>query len=126
MNLYERQTMGAISVNEGITPMAGHTGYGRAARIAAQEQTSKKEKESMKILISTSAYNHQVNNEMVHSLLREFQDLRTANIGANWHTPVSSALAFNRNLAVDIALMDGYEWLLFWDADICVEEMGFI
>lgn len=80
----------------------------------------------MKVLISTPSYQHQVNNEMVHSLLRTVQYMRENNHSVNWHSPTSSQLTFNRNIAVDIAMREHYDWLLFWDADISVAEPDFI
>lgn len=80
----------------------------------------------MKVLIATPSYQHQVNNEMVLSLLRVIEDLRKRNISANWHSPVSSMLSFNRNLSVDVAINEGYDWLLFWDGDISVSEASFV
>lgn len=80
----------------------------------------------MKVLISTPSYQHQVNNEMVQSLLRTIQYMREHNHSVNWHSPTSSQLAFNRNIAVDIAIREHYDWLLFWDADISVKEPDFL
>jgi hypothetical protein len=81
---------------------------------------------SMKILISTPSYQHQVNNEMVMSLLRVIEDLKKNNIAVNWHSPTSSQLAFNRNIACDLAIKDQYDFLLFWDGDISVQEPHFV
>lgn len=79
-----------------------------------------------KFLVSTPSYQHQVNNEMVLSLLRATQSLRDNNHSVNWHSPTSSILSFNRNLSVERAIKEHYDWLLFWDADISVEEPDFI
>lgn len=80
----------------------------------------------MKVLISTPAYQHQVNNEMVDSLLRTVQYMRDHNHAVNWHSPTSSVLTYNRNMSVDLAIKDHYDWLLFWDGDVSVKEPEFI
>ena len=80
----------------------------------------------MKILIATPAYAQQVNNEMVLSLIRAIEHLRSNNHSVNWYSPSSSILSFNRNLACDVAIKEGYDWLLFWDGDISVDEPDFI
>lgn len=52
--------------------------------------------------------------------------MKDHNHAVNWHSPSSSMLAFNRNLSVERAIKEEYDWLLFWDADIAVDEPFFI
>lgn len=80
----------------------------------------------MKILISTPCYQYQVHSEMVKSLLGVVSHLKDKNYSVQWDTPVSSILSYSRNLSVDHAIEDGYDWLLFWDSDISVKEPDFV
>lgn len=79
-----------------------------------------------KILISTPTYNYGSHARMVGSLIGELQTLRGQGHHANWNYIVSSALAWARNTAVDMAIKDGYDWLFFWDADVSIDKQGFI
>lgn len=63
---------------------------------------------------------------MVNSLIQAMEYLRQHNHFVQWHSPTSSVLSFNRNLSVDLAMKEGYDWLLFWDGDISVDEPDFI
>ena len=69
----------------------------------------------MKIFIATPCYNSQVHAEMVQSLLQ------IQNVHFDWYTTSSSILSFNRNKSVKKFLESGYEWLMFWDADISID-----
>jgi len=80
----------------------------------------------MKILVSTPTYNHQSHTRMVGNLMTEMIILRMHGHYSTWNYTVSSALAWARNVAVDMAIKQENDWLFFWDADISIEAEGFI
>lgn len=79
-----------------------------------------------KILVSSPVYNYGCHARMVGSLLGELTTLRGQGHHANWNYVVSSALAWARNTAVDMAIKNDYDWLFFWDADISIDKQGFL
>ena len=80
-----------------------------------------------KILISTPTYAFQAHTRMTGSLIVEITRLRSQGHNTMWNYLTSSALAWARNMSVNMAIKDNYDWLFFWDADISIEsEDGFI
>ena len=77
----------------------------------------------MRILINTPTYGYQSHTHMVGSLITELQTLRSQGHHAHWNYVVSSALAWARNMAVDSAIKNDYDWLFFWDADVSVGDL---
>lgn len=77
-----------------------------------------------KILIATPVYNYQCHARMVGSLIGVTRNTPDHSIG--WNYTVSSALAWARNLSVDMAIKDGFDWLFFWDADISIDQLTFL
>ena len=61
---------------------------------------------------------------MVGSLIGVSRNLGGHSMG--WHYSSSSALAYNRNCAVDIAIKDGFDWLYFWDSDVSIDQIDFM
>ena len=80
-----------------------------------------------KILINTPTYGYQSHTRMVGSLIGEIDNLKRQGHKVTWNYIVSSALAWARNMAVDFAIKNSYDWLFFWDADVTVDSPdGFI
>ncbi len=80
-----------------------------------------------KILISTPTYAYQSHTRMVGSMVVEITRLRSQGHDVMWNYLTSSALAWARNMSVNMAIKDGYDWLFFWDADVAIEsDDGFI
>lgn len=79
-----------------------------------------------KILIATPCYNSQVHSEMAKSILAEVLDLQKNNHSVQWDTTYGNNIAHLRNIAAHHALEDGFDWLVFWDADISTGTRGTI
>lgn len=61
---------------------------------------------------------------MVGSLIGCIRNTPGYEIG--WTYTVSSALAWARNVAVNMAVKDNYDWLFFWDADVSIDSLNFL
>lgn len=77
-----------------------------------------------KVLISTPVYNYQTHARMVGSLIGCLRN--SPNIAIGWNYTVSSALAWARNLAVDMAIKENFDWLFYWDSDVSIDELDFL
>lgn len=75
----------------------------------------------MRILIAIPSYDRRVDLEIAKGLLQ----LEREGYNFDLVMPVSSHISRNRNLAVHEAIKGAYDWLLFWDSDIGLEE-GFL
>lgn len=71
----------------------------------------------MKLLIGTPTYNHQLDSRMVTTVIDIIKEADKRNVALNWDRPCSCLLAYNRNLIVQRALDEEFDWLLFIDAD---------
>ena len=80
----------------------------------------------MKLLISTPCYNNQLDSRMVASVVNVIKEFFLRKESLNWDRPSSPLIAYNRNVSAYTAIKEDYDWLLFWDADISVEEPDFI
>ena len=72
----------------------------------------------MRILIAIPSYDRRLDIEIARGLLH----LERAMYDFDLVMPVSSHISRNRNLAVHECLKGDYDWLLFWDSDIGLEE----
>lgn len=79
----------------------------------------------MKLLIGTPVYNNQLDSRMVGDVIDVIGEFQERKESINWDRPSSCMLAYNRNLIAFTAIQEDYDWLLFWDADISVEDKTF-
>lgn len=75
----------------------------------------------MRLLIAIPSYDRRIDIDIVKGLL----NLERSKVDFDLIMPVSSHISRNRNLAVHETLKENYEWLLFWDSDIGIED-GFL
>lgn len=75
----------------------------------------------MRILVAIPTYDRRVDIDIARGLLR----LEREGHDFDLIMPVSSHISRNRNLAAHELLKGDYDWLLFWDSDIGLEE-GFL
>ena len=71
----------------------------------------------MKLLIGTPLYDYRLDSRMVNSIIDVIKECQKRNVACNWDLPCSCILAYNRNLIVQRALDEGFEWIFFVDSD---------
>ena len=80
----------------------------------------------MKLLIATPCLNNSLDSRMVGSVLNVILEGVKRGDEVVWDRPSSAILSYNRNVSMDKAIKENFDWFLYWDADIEVSSVDFV